>query len=107
MDEEKSEQEAFFDKVEDLLGELFPAAVRAGKLWRKADKVELYTDGFEITVWDEWDMNIDLNGADCPDTLWHVKQGNTLAWIRAFHKRMLPFARAMVAAAGPEEVSDG
>jgi hypothetical protein len=107
MEEEpKSEQEAFFDKVEDILGELFPAAVRAGSLRRKADKVELYINKLEITVWGEWDMHVKLNGADCPE-MYQVKQGNALAWIRAFHQRMLPFARAMVAAAGPEEVSDG
>lgn len=94
------------EQVEDLLRELFPVATRAGKLSLYGGNVRLDLDGVvKIDFYTESEsVFLEFGGHDAPDSV--CEKATPLDRIRAFHELLMPVARALVAAAGPE-VSDG
>ena len=104
-EQEMEEELTMEEQVEDLFCELFPVATRAGKIshWRG---VCLDLGVVEISYYEGHDsISVLIAGHDAPHTM--HKGGNPLEQIRAFYDAMMPVARALVAAAGPGEVSNG
>ena len=96
------EETTMAERVEDLLRELFPVATRAGKLMLGGGNVRLNLDDVIIIDFygSDESLVLEFGGHDAPNSV--LKGATPLDHIRAFHALLMPTARALVAAAGPE-----